>query len=616
MGVEGPATRPDLEERSPSDVLEGWKAIADHLGRTERTVQRWEKSKGLPARRLKAASPDELPRVFSYRSELDAWWARQTELREEIPPEAAPGNGDAAKAQPATEAKRLSPARVRTKRWSILLLAFLLGVLAAAVWRSGYWLNFRDTISPRKDKIVLAVRPFQNLSGDPGQDYIAVGLTEEMVSRLGQLHGKSMGVIRLSPTYAAATPERLRKDINADYILEGSVRRIEDRVAITARLIQVRNQTVVWGESYDRDVMDLLRVQSEVARAIATEVLTNLPHEAAPPREVNREAYLKYLEGRYFWNKRTPEDFTKAITLFQQSIDLDPTYAPPYAGLADCYMLLGSAPYTALPPKEAFPKGEAAARKALQLDDTLAEAHVSLGYAELVYEWNFAAAQSEFERAIELRPDYATAHQFYAYYLTSMGRLDEAIAERKKAVELDPINPLLASALGEAYFQDRQFDLTVKQYARSLELDPSYAVALVNLGRAFEQKGMHQPAREAYKKVLALSPSSSAIVALLGHDYAVSGERTEAERAIAALQEMSRHSYVPSVYTALVYTGLGENDRAFEWLDKAADERCDYLVYIPTDPSADPLRRDPRFEKLLKRIGLTAAPVRIVAASN
>ena len=616
MGVEGPQTRPDLEDRRTSDLLEGWKAIADHLGRTERTVQRWEKSKGLPVRRLKAVSPDELPRVFSYKSELNSWWSRQTDLGDDLTAEPASGNGHDGTTSQGAESGIPPIVQARSKRWTVLLLAFLLGVLAAAVWRTGYWASLRDLVSPRKDKIVLAVRPFQNLSGDPAQDYIAVGLTEEMVSRLGQLHGKSMGVIGLGTAYANATPERLRNDIRADYILEGSVRRIGDRVAITARLIQARNQTVAWGESYDRDVKDLLQVQSEVAGAIAGEVLSNLPHESAPAREVNRDAYLKYLEGRFFWNKRTPEDFAKAITLFQQSIDLDPTYAPPYAGLADCYMLLGSAPYTTLPPKEAFPKGEAAAKKALQLDDTLAEAHVSLGYAELVYEWNFPAAQREFERALALRPDYATAHQFYAYYLTSMGRADDAIAERKKAVELDPINPLLASALGEAYFQSRRFDLTVSQYARSLELDPSYAVALVNLGRAFEQKGMHAQAREAYKRVLTLSPSSASILALLGHDYAISGDRAEAEKTIAKLEEMSRHGYVPSVYVALVYTGLGDSNRAFEWLDKAYDERCDYLVYLPTDPSADPLRRDPRFEKLLERIGLAPAPVHVAAASN
>ncbi len=289
--------------------------------------------------------------------------------------------------------------------------------------------------------------------------------------------------------------------------LEGSARRFNDQIAIAVQLTQVSNQAVVWGnDGYNGDVKDLLRIQSEVAGAIAGEVLKQLPHETLPARQVNRDAYDYYLRGRYFWNKRTAESLARAITLFQQSIQVDPTYAPPYAGLADCYELLGSAPYTALRPREAFPKAEEAARKALQLDDKLAEAHVSLGYSDLVYDWNFAEAQKEFERALELRPDYATAHQFYAYYLTATGKLDAAVAERKKAVELEPLNPLLTSALGEAYYQTKQFDLAIEQNNKSLDLDPGFAIAWVNIGRAYEQKGMHREAREAFQKILAGAP--------------------------------------------------------------------------------------------------------------
>jgi len=233
--------------------------------------------------------------------------------------------------------------------------------------------------------------------------------------------------------------------------------------------------------------------------------------------------------------------------------------------------------------------------------------------SQLVYERNIPEAKKEFLRALELRPDYATGHQFYAYYLTSVGRLDEAIRERQKAVELDPLSPLLASALGEAYYQARQFDRSIAQNERALELDPSFAIALVNIGRAYQVKGMHQQARAAFQKILALSPDEPAVLALLGHEYASSGEQAQANEIIVKLKEISRHRYVPSLYIALVYTGMGDKEHAFQWLDKAQAERSEYLVYLPTEPMADPLRGDPRFDNLLKRLGL--APVKIPPAA-
>lgn len=459
-------------------------------------------------------------------------------------------------------------------------------------------------VGPSRARVTLAVRPFKNLGSDSSWEFVAAGLTEEMVTRLGQLHPQQMGVVPLTLAYATAAPERLAKDINADYILEGSVRKIGDRTAITAQLLQVKNQSVVWAQSYERDVKDLLRVQDEVADAITGEVLNNLPHTSPPAREVNRQAYLAYLEGRYFWNKRTSESLNRALALFQQSIAIDPSYAPSYAGLADCYELLGSAPYTALAPTLAFPQAEAAARKALELDSTLAGAHLSLGYSEMVYEWNLPEARKEYALALQLHPDYATGHQFYAYYLTAIGELNAAITERKRALELDPVNPLLSSALGEAFYQNREFDRAIQQNSRSLELDPSYAIALVNIGRAYEMKGMHPQARNAFQKVLAVAPDDPAILALMGHEYALSGDQQKAQQTISRLQQLSAHTYVPTIYVALVYIGLHDLDHAFEWLDKASKERCEYLVYLPSEPLADPLRNDPRFPQLLKQLGL------------
>jgi TolB-like protein/Tfp pilus assembly protein PilF len=610
--------------QSEHDLLEGWKAIADYLHKTERTVQRWEKTKGLPVHRFNASSPEETSRVFAFKSELDAWW-QEVLTKPDSEPESEPVPVEPKPTPPPPSPKPHRPIAL----WIALSVA-IAAFIALASWLMPTLIKKTGLGSPQK--ITLAVRPFRNLSADPAQDFVAAGLTEEMVTRLALLHPQEMWVVRLGPSYATATLDRLANELKADYVLEGSSREIGDHVGITAQLVQVANQTVVWGQSYDRDVKDLLRVQEEVAYAIAGEVLSKLPSKALSKdqgtevghssdlrdvrprrflfaREVNREAYLAYLEGRYFWNKRTTDSLTRALALFQQSVKADPTYAPAYAGLADCYELLGSAPYTALPPNQAFPKAEAAARKALELDETLAEAHVSLGYSKLVYEWNLVDAEKELTRAIKLRPDYATGHQFYAYYLTAIGDLTGAIAERKRALELDPVNPLLTSALGEAFYQNRQFDLTIEQNSKSLTFDPTYAIALVNIGRAYELKGMHPQAREAFEKILAVAPNDPAVLSLIGHEYAVSGDTPKAAQIIAQLQQLSSHTYVPAIYIALVYTGLHDSDHAFEWLDKAYNEHCEYLVYLPTEPLADPLRADPRFAQLLQRLGLKSIKV-------
>ncbi|MGB6475130.1 MAG: tetratricopeptide repeat protein [Candidatus Sulfotelmatobacter sp.] len=660
MGGDGTQPRMTAQDRPAhdrpaNDRLDSWKEIAAYLNKEVRTVQRWEKNLGLPVRRLGQGKQGT---VFAYKVDLDAWWREsQTKLEDEdkrsdtrggsgvsgsgITGSSAEANsfgsnfvvlasaGDRLERNPAgkhqaekdqtekdqTEQDHAEQDRQReitaadrapdlVRRLTVLCLLIIVaggvGSVAARFWRQ------TPGDVPRA-KVVLAVRPFRNMSGDPGQDFVADGLTEEMITRLGQLHPEEMGVIRLGPAYGASAFDRIAKDVHANYVLEGSVRQSGKRVAITAQLIQVSDRTQVWGESYERDLQDVLSIQAEVATAIAGGVLNKLPHAHPLVRQVNREAYLAYLEGRYFWNKRTEEGFSKAITLFKRSIEIDPTYAPPYAGLADCYELLGSAPYSTLTPKEAFPQAEAAARKAIELDPTLAEAHVPLGYSELVYEWNLPEAQKEFDKALELRPGYATAHQFYGYYLTAMGKLDDAIAERKKAVDLDPISPLLNSALAEAYYHARRFDVTIEESHKALELDPSYAIALVNIGRAYEQMGMHQQARDAFQKILAFAPDSPAILALMGHEYAVSGDKVRAHQILAKLTELSTKKYVPAVYFALVYIGLGQKDDAFRWLDKAYDERCEYLVYLNSEPLADPLRGDPRFASLLSRIGLRSA---------
>jgi tetratricopeptide (TPR) repeat protein len=587
---------PAIAERPASDRLETWGEIAAHLNREIRTVQRWEKGMGLPVRRL-GGGTEKLSRVYALKSELDAWWREHEVLRN------APEHHDEASgSHPAVVVPPPSPAGQETDErphGSRVVGRLLQGavLIAATVLLTFFIPKIVDRIWP--SKVVIAIPPFRNL-GEKADDYIAAGLTEEMIARLGQLHPDLMSVLPVNTGVGSG-----RASGRATYVLRGTVRRFNDQVAVTAQLLETSNQTVVWGNSYERDVKDLLRVQTEVTEAIASEVFKKLPHPATPAREVNRDAYLSYLEGRYFWSQRTAESIEKAVALFEKSIGKDPTYAPAYAGLADCYELLGSAPYTAMPPREAFPKAEVAARKALELDESLAEAHVSLGYAYLAYEWKFADADREFRRALDLRPSYATGHQYYGYALTAAGKLQEAIEERKKAVDLDPVSPLMASALGEAYYQARQFDQTIEQNQRALELDSRYAIALVNIGRAYQQKGLHPQAQAAFQKILAVVPDDPAVLALLGHEYAVSGQRDEAMRVLAKLKSRAAQRYVPAIYIALIYTGLGDRNEAFHWMEAAVNERTEYLVYLGSDPLADPLRGDPRFLDLMKQVGIT-----------
>jgi tetratricopeptide (TPR) repeat protein len=600
----GENLQPGLEAHVPdgSDRLDSWKEIAAYLKRDIRTVQRWEKSMALPVRRLADQQG-----VFAYRSDIDSWWReRETKIREEE----AGHLSDPSESQATATEQRSALFQRRFKLSTILRASLAIALLSVSIALGLLWPKIQDKLRPHTGKLVLAVEPFKNLSGDADTQHVAEGMTEEIISRLGKLSPTLLGVFELPPGAANAGPGRAVRALNCDYLLEGSVRRAGQKVAVTAQLILVKDRTQVWGDSYERDVRvpeDIIPLEIDVADSLSSGVLNHLPQSGQAHSSSNRNAREAYLKGRFLWNQRTSESLTKAVTYFQQAIQLDPSYAQAYAGLADSYSLLGSAPYTALPPGEAFPKSEAAAHKALELDSSLAEAHVSLGYSELVYRWNFSKAENEFQQAIHLRPAYATAHQYYGYYLTAMGRVDEAIKEREVARELDPASPLITSALGEAYYQARQFDRTIEENQRSLELDPTYAVALLNIGRAYEQQGMHAQALSAFQKLLAVAPQDPGVLALVGHEYAVSGRRADAIGVLDQLKHIAAHRYVPALYFAVICAGLGDKTKAFEWLDKAYDEHCDYLVYLPTEPMADPLRSDPRFSRLLSRLGLKPA---------
>ena len=456
----------------------------------------------------------------------------------------------------------------------------------------------------------VAVLPLEDLSGDQVRDYFADGMTEALITNLAKI-GALRVISRTSVMQYRGVrrplPE-IARELNVDAVVEGSVLRSGNRVRITAQLIRAATDQHLWAESYERDLRDVLSLQSEVARAIANEIQIKLTPQdqarLASVRSVDPEAYQLYLKGRFYWNKRTEESLKKGIEYFHQAIDLDPNYALAYAGLADCYGLLGWDLFGSLPPREALPIAKAAAKKALEIDDNLAEAHNSLAWTKLVFDWDWLGAQSEFKRAIELNPGYAAAHHWYAECLAGMGRYDEALAEIKRAQESDPLSLIISAVVGWILYFNRQHDQAIVQFQKALELDPNFWVAHWCLGRAYEQKAMFAEAVAEFQKAIDLSAGSPLALAALGHAYAVSGKTTEAQRVLNELKESSKRRYVSLYGIAAIHAGLGEHDQAFEWLEKAYEERSGWLVWLKSEPVSDVLRSDPRFQNLLRRVGL------------
>src|SRR5437016_4361871 len=453
----------------------------------------------------------------------------------------------------------------------------------------------------------IAVLPLANLSQDPAQAYLADGLTEALTTDLGKL-GALRVISRTSTAQYKGTKKsipEIARELHVDALVEGAVMRSGDRVRITAQLIEAPADRHVWAETYDRDVRDVLALQADVARAIAVEVRGNLssipaPHEAIP---LNHEVYELYLKGRYARDEGSEDGLKLAFEYFRQALEKDPQYAPAYAGLADCYAHLPF--YSETRPAEAFPKAKAAALKALQLDQTLAEAHASMAYVETYYDWNWPGAEAEFRRALELDPNYAEAHHSYSRFLASLGRVEEARAELKRAQELDPLSLLVQANSGVISYFGRQYDQAIQELRQINRLDPKFSVPYWGLGLCYEQMGVYEEAVTQLQKAIDLSGRGANGIASLGHAYGLAGRRGEALKILLELEERAKKSYVSSYQIALVYLGLHRNDEALKQLENAYQERSTLLTYLKMDPRFDPLRSDPRFEDLLRRIGLT-----------
>ncbi|MEE9293346.1 MAG: tetratricopeptide repeat protein [Phycisphaerae bacterium] len=397
----------------------------------------------------------------------------------------------------------------------------------------------------------------------------------------------------------------IARQLNVDAVVEGAVVRDGDQVRITAQLIAVAPERHMWAQSYERNLSDIVALQGEVARAIASEIKAAVTPEEearlASARPVNPEAYEAYLKGRYFWNKRTREGLTKGLEHFQQAIDIDPTYALAYAGVADSWLVLGNNAY--LPAEETFPKAKTAALKALAIDDSLAEAHTSLGAILQNYDWDWTGAEREFRRALQLNPGYATAHHWNSFLLSMLGRHDEAIAEVKRARELDPLSLRINANVGLMFYWARRYDQAIKELLRALELDQNRPRGLYDrLGWAYLQKDMHDEAIATLEKALTLSGGGPLALAGLGHAYAVAGRVDDAISILGKLKRVSKRSHVSPVWLARIYTGLGEKDQAFAWLEKGYEKRDIRMHWMKLDPRFDPLRSDPRFQDLLRRM--------------
>ena len=452
----------------------------------------------------------------------------------------------------------------------------------------------------------IAVLPLENLSRDPEQEYFADGMTDELITNLSKI--ASLKVIsRTSVMQYKGAKKPLREIAQAlgvDGVIEGSVFRAGDRVRITAQLIHAATDRHLWAESYERDLSDVMALQGEVSRAIAGEVKAALtPQEQARlanTRPVNPDAHEAYLKGRYYWNLRTEEGLKKSIEYFQQAIEKDPSYALAYAGLAGSYGVMAT--WNVMAPKEAYPRQKAAALKALEIDETLAEAHASLGLVREDYDWDWMGAEKEFKRAIELNPGYATAHQWYAEYLSEMGRYNEAIAEAKRAQELDPLSLIINADGGLVFFYARRYDEAIAQCRRTLELNAGFYPAHLYLGWAYEQKKRYAEAISEYQKAIALQQGNPTLAAHLARGYAAAGKRTEALNIISQLGQLSKGRYVSPYVIAQVYTALDDPDRAFQWLEKAYQERDSDLDELKTEPGFDSLRPDPRFQDLLRHM--------------
>jgi TolB-like protein/DNA-binding winged helix-turn-helix (wHTH) protein/Tfp pilus assembly protein PilF len=499
---------------------------------------------------------------------------------------------------------------VPVRRWPSALIAggVLSVLLAAGGWL--YWSRFHSR-SVLPSRIMIAVLPVQNLTGDADREYISDGLTEGIIAQLGGINPERLGVIArtsaMTYKHSPKTVSQIGAELHVEYIIESSLRQSGDRLRVTTQLIRVNDQTHLWSQDYDRARRDLVTLQDDFANAVASGIRLELAAAAHQPllstRSINPDAYMAYLEGRFYWNQRNVPALERAIVHLRQATQLDPNYALAYAGLADAYCSLGVIGDVAA--AEVFPKARIAAEKALALDNSLAEAHTSLAYVKFSYDWDWNGAEAEFKRAIALNPNYATAHQWYGQFLRLMGREEEAIVEGQKSLDLDPMSLIINVEAGLPYHYLQRYDEALRHYRKALEVDPNFALAHHDIGWVLEAQAKYSEAIEEFERAVQIS-DVAALWSSLGHAYGMAGRRQDAIRVLHRLADLRKEHYVSPHYDAVVYLGLGDFDKAMDMYERSYEERCWAMVWFRIGHNLKPLRGTPRFEKLLLKMKFPA----------
>jgi adenylate cyclase len=502
-------------------------------------------------------------------------------------------------------------AQARRKSHAWIYIVIVGALLSVGLFMFGrYGFREKDSASTELPAKSIAVLPFVNISADKTDEYLSDGVSEELITALSKITGLKVKARTSSFAFKNKNEDiqKIGELLHVSHLLEGSVAKAGNKLRITAKLIQASDGNHLWSDTYDRELQDIFAVRSEVAQHVAATLKVRLLGEEKKrldqkPTE-NLEAYNLYLRGRYFWNKRTPDGIKQAIEQFQQSVQRDPSFALGYAGLADSYIALTF--YNFAAPHETMPKARESALKAVALDNTAAEPHASLGNILVNYDWNWSAAEKAFKRSIELKPDYATAHEWYAiHYLIGTGRFEEAIQEMKKALELEPASLIMNTFMGATLYYAGRYDEAIDQCRRTIEMDPNFAVAHWHLGLAYEQQQNFDAAIEEFKKATSLSGGSPLMKAALGRAYAESQKKLEAEKILGELNELSKQEYVSSYEIATICVALGDNEQGFQLLEKAYAEHSFHLVRLKRSPHFKPIRSDPRFQDLVHRVGLS-----------
>jgi TolB-like protein/DNA-binding winged helix-turn-helix (wHTH) protein/Tfp pilus assembly protein PilF len=506
---------------------------------------------------------------------------------------------------PRDTAASLGPSTALRASW-VPWVAGAAAIVAGLLWFAAPW---RDAPVRIESLVVL---PFQNLSDDGQHDSLADSLTDALTTTLGQISALRVISRTSATTYARSskTVPQIARELNVDAVVEGTVQHTGGRVRINLKLIQASTDRTLWGESYERDLQSALELNNQIARTIANRATVTLtPRERARLAEtprVNPQVYAEYLRGRYFWNQRTEPDMRQAIEHFEEALRYDPAYAPAFSGLADSYALYGSHGWT-LAGGHAWERALAAAEKALALDELLADGHTSRARIALNYELDWAGAERGYRRALELNPGYANAHHWFGYYLMLTGRVKEGEAEMRRALELDPLSPIINANIGFSFYVGRQYDAAIDHWRKALEMHKGYELLHFYMSSAYVGKQLYGEAIDELQKAVALSGAGSQELAYFAHIYGRMGRTQEAR---ALLSQVLSRGDVPGYFIALAYTGLGEKDNAFTWLDKSLDDRWGPFNELNADPMFDALRSDPRFSRLLRRMGLADAEAR------